>query len=222
MATDRFFIAPFDSNSGLQTVNACFGIITENTKGCFMELPVKKTYRKRRDIIPLLGRRFGKLTVIKLIEKAKHRGAHWLCLCDCGKETVAQGGNLRAGERVSCGCKAEDKISETGVSKIFSNYRTGAIRFNRTFNLSREEFKKLILDDCFYCGIKPAQILRRQLSRKLQLTYNGVDRVDSSIGYEPGNCVTACMYCNRAKSNLPLEEFKDHIKRIYLWLKIGS
>jgi len=45
---------------------------------------------------------------------------------------------------------------------------------------------------------------------------NGIDRVDSSIGYEMKNCVTACADCNKLKSNRPLGEFLELVRRIYV------
>jgi len=52
----------------------------------------------------MLGHRFGRLTVIGQEPSAPSGHAIWRCRCDCGKETVAQGGHLRNGDTVSCGC----------------------------------------------------------------------------------------------------------------------
>jgi hypothetical protein len=53
--------------------------------------------------IDMMGRRIGRLTVI---ESAGTRGecAMWRCRCDCGKETIVAGTNLRKGNTQSCGC----------------------------------------------------------------------------------------------------------------------
>jgi hypothetical protein len=45
-------------------------------------------------------------------------------------------------------------------------------------------------------------------------TYNGVDRIDNSIGYTKENCVPCCTICNWAKSNRGVDEFKDYIEGI--------
>ena len=47
------------------------------------------------------------------------------------------------------------------------------------------------------------------------LKHNGVDRLDSSIGYEKFNCAPCCFKCNRAKDTMSSEEFIDHIERIH-------
>lgn len=54
-------------------------------------------------LIDLTGRRFGKITVLSRAEN-KSGQAMWNCRCDCGKETVVNGGNLRSGRTTSCGC----------------------------------------------------------------------------------------------------------------------
>lgn len=37
--------------------------------------------------------------------------------------------------------------------------------------------------------------------------YNGLDRVDSNLGYVAGNVVPCCRWCNQAKSSRPVGEF---------------
>jgi hypothetical protein len=53
-------------------------------------------------MIDLVGRRFGKLVVL---EYAYSKGKpYWKCKCDCGNEKVINGGDLKLGKRMSCGC----------------------------------------------------------------------------------------------------------------------
>jgi hypothetical protein len=49
------------------------------------------------------GDRFGKLTVVKYMFKRNSRDMY-LCLCDCGRETITMGHNLTKGNTKSCGC----------------------------------------------------------------------------------------------------------------------
>lgn len=60
-------------------------------------------------LIDLTGQRFGRLTVIKKVQPyltpdKTCRKTKWLCQCDCGKETVVIGDNLKCGMTKSCGC----------------------------------------------------------------------------------------------------------------------
>jgi hypothetical protein len=50
----------------------------------------------------LTGKRFGRLTVVRLAEKHDN-GRRWLCRCDCGNETTVPVGHLRSGNTGSCG-----------------------------------------------------------------------------------------------------------------------
>jgi len=58
-------------------------------------------------IIDLTGQRFSKLVVIERAENDKSGKACWKCICDCGKETIVSGSNLRSGHTKSCGCNRE-------------------------------------------------------------------------------------------------------------------
>ena len=58
----------------------------------------------------LTDRRFGLLVILRYAE-SRHRRAYWLCRCDCGREILASGGNLRAGDKKSCGCYTRQLIA---------------------------------------------------------------------------------------------------------------
>ena len=55
-------------------------------------------------LIDLTGQRFGRLSVLKRARDLRKGVPSWLCECDCGKETVVTGSNLRGGVTKSCGC----------------------------------------------------------------------------------------------------------------------
>lgn len=49
--------------------------------------------------------------------------------------------------------------------------------------------------------------------------YNGVDRINNSIGYVIENCVPCCRQCNRSKDILNQKEFYEWIMRLFNNLK---
>src|ERR1700733_7211542 len=57
----------------------------------------------------LVGRRFGRLTVIKQIRKNGKK--LWLCKCDCGSFSRTNSWGLTAGRTKSCGCLMREAIS---------------------------------------------------------------------------------------------------------------
>ena len=44
------------------------------------------------------------------------------------------------------------------------------------------------------------------------VSYNGIDRLDSSLGYTKDNIVTCCKICNYAKNKMKFEDFKMDIE----------
>ncbi len=62
--------------------------------------------------IDMVGREFGKLTVIERSGATKNDNAQWLCQCDCGETTIAMGTSLRRGDTVSCGCDNIKQITK--------------------------------------------------------------------------------------------------------------
>lgn len=89
----------------------------------------------------LIGKRFGKLEVIG-VAPSKYDKLHWLCRCDCGKETVASTSGLKSGHTQSCGCYQDEVASNTHfvdlsghvfgklrVIKRIENSNTGLVRY---------------------------------------------------------------------------------------------
>jgi hypothetical protein len=54
--------------------------------------------------IDLVGNVYGRLTVVEFSHKNARRQYYWLCRCECGKEKVILGNNLKNGNTKSCGC----------------------------------------------------------------------------------------------------------------------
>lgn len=55
-------------------------------------------------LIDLKGQRFGRLVVLGKGKSTERGEARWICLCDCGAETLVRGHCLRRGDTKSCGC----------------------------------------------------------------------------------------------------------------------
>lgn len=187
--------------------------------------------------IDLTGQRFGRLVVegfagFKGDGHARKRKL-WACRCDCGNVKEATTTALRSAFTRSCGCLAADhcrEMQKAGTRAaaaatylgpnvalenfLFSKYKGAASRRGITFSLSRESFKVLTGSPCRYCAGPPSQKLR--LGRNAEedvLTYNGIDRIDSSVGYVEGNCVPCCWTCNQSKGTRSVEDFLAWLNR---------
>jgi hypothetical protein len=173
-------------------------------------------------VIDLTGKKFGRLTVIERAENDDRGKTFWKCKCDCGNETTVNSSVLRRGDSQSCGCYHRERCSkplgEASFNHILREYKGQAKKGNKEFSLSDDEFKELILADCFYCGKKPLQVKPGKTNGVV--IYNGIDRVDSSKGYVKGNVVTCCRQCNIAKREHTVKEFKTWIKAVYEHLNL--
>jgi hypothetical protein len=67
---------------------------------------------------------------------------------------------------------------------------------DKTNELTAEQEKALKFSSCTYCGRSPAF---------------GIDKIDSDIGYTPGNSCACCSNCNYMKNKLTVEEFERQV-----------
>lgn len=168
--------------------------------------------------INLIGKRFGRLEVIK--REDNDRGGHtrWLCKCDCGNEKIIYGVSLRKGHTISCGCWQRESrylpFEEASKNALYKRYKDNAKNRNILFELSKEEFLKLAKENCFYCGKKPSNIFKN-IHNNGNYIYNGIDRINSFDGYVKDNVVSCCSRCNHAKSDGDIKDFLEWIDRVY-------
>ena len=175
-----------------------------------------------RKAIELMGKKFGRWTVIKRIYPNKGEQTMYLCKCECGTERIVQGGNLRGGTTKSCGClkkelASKQSILNPGVASmraLIGNYKKRAEKRGIEYKLTEEQFAEITQQDCYYCGTKPNNVAKNR-SCNGKYIYNGLDRVNNNNGYTVENIVPCCKICNRAKDVLNLQEFKDWVKRVY-------
>jgi hypothetical protein len=79
-----------------------------------------------------INRRFGRLTVIRLAGVNRQHQALWKCQCDCGREKIISGSNLRQGFIVSCGCKRRGQRIKDEIGHVFGRLTvTGRAGINR-------------------------------------------------------------------------------------------
>ena len=174
------------------------------------------------------GNRYGRLTVECFSHLSRRKLAMWQCRCDCGKVITTRGSSLRTGHTQSCGCHKvevarlkETEPGHTACRAVYNIYKANAKRRRLEFSISREDFTKLISNDCFYCGSPPSNV--HTLSRgNGSYTYNGIDRLDNLKGYYIDNVVSCCSTCNLMKRKMDISEFITHIEKIVNRLKGGN
>lgn len=173
----------------------------------------------------LEGKTFGHLTVIKEVPKKlrnKRFGyncVQWKCKCSCGKYRIVTSSMLTKGISKSCGCQNFVGIihGNRKYDQELSDYRAkaatikaGARHRKIKFDLTLEHSAKLVSQKCHYCGSEPSEVFRKTKT-------NGIDRIDSSLGYIKNNVVPCCKFCNFAKNDSSHKDFVDWIKRLVIF-----
>lgn len=177
----------------------------------------------------MIGSKIGRLEILAFSKYIKYSGknrAFYICKCDCGTVKDIAGQSLVSGRVNSCGCIHDERTRQMGrnncigygessLNTLYLNYKYQAIKRHKSFNLSREEFRKLTKQNCYYCGAEPNNVKKPTIRGKGEYIYNGVDRVDNTKGYSIENCVACCTTCNRAKQTMREEEFLNWIRKVY-------
>jgi len=167
--------------------------------------------------LDLTGKSFSFLTVLERSPEEESKTAKWKCLCQCGNIFYAYQSDLMSGKTKSCGCYRRGRLAfgENGFNRLYDTYRRRANKKHFDFDLSKEEFREITSKNCYYCGIEPYQKAPSTPKKDYGFyTYNGIDRIDSSMGYTKENIVPCCGQCNVAKNNYTQQEFFDWAKRV--------
>lgn len=160
-----------------------------------------------------VGRVFARLTVVGFEVDGKK--VRYRCQCACGRETITARANLERGHTKSCGCLQIYRHPErrVGLRKLLYRYRMSSKRRGFAFDITLDQLRTITSQPCYYCGGDPSCVMKSR-STHSEWIYNGLDRVDSTKGYEVANVVPCCATCNRMKLDHDLEFFVDHVQRI--------
>jgi hypothetical protein len=136
----------------------------------------------------LLEQRFGRLLVLSR-EPSRRNRTMWLCLCDCGANTVVAANPLVKGRTKSCGCYRR---------QVLSNLQHG-MSGTRTHNIWRGMLKRCQTKTCGaypHYGGRGIKVCDRWQTFENFFADMGeaplgssIEREDVNGDYEPSNCV---------------------------------
>lgn len=118
-------------------------LIKGNIKSCGCK---KSELISQNNTISMVGKKFGKLTVLQEIsERASDGSIKYLCKCECGNTKIINGVNLRRGITTSCGC-INYSIGEKNINNILMQNNIPFIQEYQVSNLNNKRFDFAILN----------------------------------------------------------------------------
>lgn len=188
------------------------------------------------EIAEIHGMKYGEWEVVGTESVRNHDKRKLIsCKCSCGTVRDVKISSLKKSYSRSCGCKTGEMHSakrwrpESPIKYMYSRYKTGNKR-RKLESLDFNLWLKIASQPCKYCGSHSPNITylharfthatRQNIKTFVEINettapkINGIDRVDSSLGYLPDNCVACCTMCNEMKLDYPLDKWMTQMKKI--------
>lgn len=175
----------------------------------------------------LTNRRFGMLTVKKLVGKIKY-DKRWLCKCSCGKLIVVSASNLRTGNTKSCGCLKKNfgrskhhKHGHCFGKRPTAEYRCWQSIKRRTVDPSHKDYPEYGGRGITVCRewFNSFENFYLDMGRKPSV-HHSIERIDNNGNYESSNCKWATaseQACNTRRNRLVT--FKGKTQPVACWAR---
>lgn len=160
----------------------------------------------------LTGNKYGKLTVIKraddYVSPSGNRSVRWLCVCECGREKIAIGAELKRGNTQSCGCMHK-AVWHNIVTKHGKHdtriYRIWKGMLTRCYNTNHHTYANYGKRGIAVCD-EWKDNFQAFYDWSMENGYTNdlsIDRIDYNKGYTPDNCrwTTTTEQANNTRKN---------------------
>lgn len=172
----------------------------------------------------VIGRKYGRLHVIRKDVDNQGKSIKYICKCECGNEVSVIRENLIKGHTRSCGCLKEE-IIKAGAHKIHGMSKTRIYRIwkdmrRRCNNPSRINYHRYGgrgINVCEDWNTNFVAFYDWAMNNGYQDNLS-IDRIDNDAGYYPNNCrwVSNTTQANNRRNNRYLE-FEGKKRTISEW-----
>jgi hypothetical protein len=186
-------------------------------------------------IVDLTGKKFSRLTVIKLTNQSRSGSKVWECLCDCGNTCyyTTKHINRSYAPVKSCGCLRIENNLKTGKDSPYFKgyegisqhwYNTHVLRSCKGYdgknnkrqpvdiNIDIKYLWELFQEQNGKCKLTGLDIILPKTGKDICTA--SVDRIDSSKGYVKGNIQWVHQHINRMKNTFEQQHFIDMCKLV--------
>lgn len=177
-----------------------------------------KANHKPKPIINMVGERYGKLTVQRMVERNIKEKVYWVCSCDCGGERITNRDMLIRGKATDCGC-----MKPYSYRKDFPRlYRIWSGMKQRCLNPKSDSYK-----DYGGRGITVCEEWQKDFEPFARWALvNGyddgltIDRRNVNGNYEPSNCrwITAFEQAGNTRKNINIT-YNGQTKTLSEWCR---
>lgn len=145
--------------------------------------------------LDLIGKVFGRLTVLSRASNDKYRRTRWNCRCECGNEVVVKSGNLLNNHTKSCGCLRDEVIRSSSKihghspwhNAVSPTYKTWASMIERCTNPNSKSYAAYGDKGITVCKEwHNFENFLRDMGERPEGTT--IDRKDNNLGYYKDNC----------------------------------
>lgn len=189
--------------------------------------------------LKLAGQRFGRLVCTRMAKASEipalksqleYPQRWWIMKCDCGSKTAmraacVQRGNQTCGNKCPLRRRWSKPTGEAAKWAFFVTHKKQSDLRGIAWALTLEQFLAITGAPCHYCGVLFSKNFPNRADKgKTNGNYrcNGIDRLNCKVGYISTNCVPCCKFCNVAKAEMTVEEFKSWIVRVYAHCKLAA